>query len=188
VARTRGLDIISQAESIESFSDLRLQESSIATAGYLAELIDTLLPEDQPQRGVYDLTFSALRLINEGRDARVVTHVFEMGLLRQLGYRPELYRCVSCEANIEPETNGFALDGGVICPRCLRLRPDAIRVSLNALKLLRAIDRGEIERLFGLRAPATVWNEVGDLLARYIERVSGRESPARRVLNALRLE
>lgn len=188
VARTRGLDIISQAETIEHFSSLRLREAAIATASYLAELIDALLPEDQAHEPVYELTYAALRLLNEGRDPRLVTHVFEMGLLRQLGYRPELAHCVACNAAIEPETNGFSLDGGVICPRCLRVRPDASELSVNALKLLRSIDRGEIERLFSLRVPPAIWLEVGDLLARYIARVTGRESSARRVVESLRLE
>lgn len=188
IARTRGLDIVSQAETIEHFSDLRLNEAAIATAGYMAELIDALLPEDQAQEPVYELTFAALRLLNEGRDPRLVTHVFEMGLLRQLGYRPELARCVSCGTEIEPELNGFSLDGGVICPRCLRVRPDASEMSVNALKLLRSIDRGEIERLFSLRVPPPIWDEVGNLLARYITRVTGRESSARRVLESLGLE
>ena len=188
VARTRGLDIISQAETIEHFPNLRRSEAAIATAGYLSELVDALLPEEQTQEAVYELTYAALRLLNEGRDARLVTHVYEMGLLRQLGYRPELARCVSCDAEILPETNGFALDGGVICPNCLRVRPDAMPMSVNALKLLRSIDRGDIERLFTLRVPPAIWTETGDLLARYITRVTGRESSARRVVESLRLE
>jgi len=188
VARTRGLDIISQAETVEHFSELRLNEAAIATAGYLAELIDALLPEDQAQEAVYELTFAALRLLNEGRDPRLVTHIFEMGLLRQLGYRPELAHCVSCNAEIAPELNGFSLDGGVICPRCLRVQPDASEMSVKALKLLRSIDRGDIERLFTLRVSPVIWAEVGELLSRYIARVTGRESSARRVLESLRLE
>jgi DNA repair protein RecO (recombination protein O) len=188
IARTRGLDIVSQAETIEHFSLLRQTEAAIATAGYLAELLDALLPEDQTQEAAYELTYAALRLLDEGRDPRLVTHVFEMGLLRQLGYRPELTRCVSCGADIQPVQNGFSLDGGVICPNCLRVRPDATPMSVNALKLLRSIDRGEIERLFSLRVPLPIWDEIGDLLARYIARVTGRESSARRVLESLRLE
>lgn len=188
VARTRGLDIVSQAETIEHFSALRLNEAAIATAGYMAELLDALLPEGQAQEQVYELAFASLGLLNEARDPRLVTHVFEMGMLRQLGYRPELARCVSCGAEIAPEPNGFSLDGGVICPDCLRVRPDASAMSVNALKLLRSIDRGDIERLFLLRVPPAIWAEVGDLLARYIMRVTGRESSARRVLESLRLE
>src|SRR4029079_1777207 len=102
-----------------------------------------------------------------GRCATLVTRVFEMGVLVQLGYRPELQQCVMCGEEIRPEPNGFALDGGVICPNCFRVRPDAKTLSVTALKLLRAIDRGDIELLFSLRVPDAIWEEVGDRLAAY---------------------
>ena len=75
VARTRGLDIISQAEMLESFSHLRERESAIAIAGYLAELVDALVPEDERHEAVYDLLFAAYQLINDGGDERLVSHI-----------------------------------------------------------------------------------------------------------------
>ncbi|HQX62653.1 MAG TPA: DNA repair protein RecO [Thermomicrobiales bacterium] len=188
VARTRGLDIISQAEMLESFSHLRERESAIAIAGYLAELVDALVPEDERHEAVYDLLFAAYQLINDGGDERLVSHIGEMGLMRVLGYRPELSRCIVCGRDIEAEINGFSVEGGVVCPNCLVGRPDARPISVNALKMLRLIDRGEIQRLLSLRIPADVATEVGDHLARYITRQAGRDSAARRVVAELRLE
>lgn len=188
LARTRGLDIVSQAESIEPFPHLRTREIAIATAGYLAELVDRLLPDEEPHEDSWELLFASLRLLDEGRDPTIVARVFELGLVGQLGYRPELYRCLACGRELEPVVNGFSVEGGVVCADCLRYRPDAAEISANALKLLRAIDRGEIERLFGLRAPAGLWQEVDQVLARYLTRLTGRESNARRVLSELRLE
>jgi DNA repair protein RecO (recombination protein O) len=188
VARTRTVDIVSQAETIEAFAAVRQTELGIATAGYLCELVDALMPEEQAQEQVFELLFASLRLLSDGCDARLVRHVFEMGLLRQLGYRPELYLCVVCGVELEQEPNGFVPEGGAVCPRCLRRRPDAGELSVGTLKLLRAIDRGEIELLLRLRIAPQIWDEVGIALARYIERVTGRESYAMRVLAQLRLE
>ncbi len=188
IARARTLDIVSQAESIDGFSRLRQSENAIATAAYLAELVDVLLPEDQGNEAVFELLFAALHLLDEGQDVRLVTLVFEMGLLRHTGYRPELYRCLGCDNEMTPVENGFSSEGGVVCPNCRRLRPDAMPLSVNALKLLRAIDRGDIERLSGLRVPSEVWADLSNLLARYISRITGRESSARRVIGELRLQ
>lgn len=188
IARTRGLDIISQAESIETFQSLRLKESSIATAGYLAELVDALVPEDERHEEAYELLFAAFRLIDEGKDPQLVSYIAEVGFLRVLGYRPELERCIECERVIEPEPNGFSVEGGILCPACTRLRPEAQPISVNALKVLRMIDRGDVQRVLTLNIPAGVRREVDDHLARYIARRVGRESAARRVLSELRLE
>ena len=188
LARTRTLDIVSQAETIEAFAAVRRSELGIASAGYLCELVDALMPEEQAQESVFELLYACLGLLSAERDPRLVRHVFEMGLLRQLGYRPELYMCVACGAPLEQETNGFSADGGVVCPRCLRLRPEAEALPVRALKVLRTIDRGEIDLLSRLRVPASVWTEIDNALRRYLERVTGRESPAMRVLAQLRLE
>lgn len=188
IARARSLDIVSQAESIEAFPRLRQTEVTIAAAAYLAELVDVLLPEDLGNEAIFELLFASLRLLDEGRDVRLVTLVFEMGMLRQTGYRPELRHCVGCGADLLPQENGFSSEGGVVCPDCLRLRPDGLPLSVNALKLLRAIDRGEIERLASLRVPADVWLDLSSAFSRYIARITGRESSARRVIGELGLQ
>jgi DNA repair protein RecO (recombination protein O) len=188
IARTRGLDIISQAETINSFAGLRALEMAIGTAGYLCELVDRLVPEDQAHEAVYELLYASLGLLDLGRDPRLVSHIFEMGIIGHLGYRPDLQTCLSCGKALEPVENGLSGEGGVVCGDCLRYRPDAVPLSPNALKLLRAIDRGDLERLFGLRVPETVWLEIHHAMARYIARLTGRESGAQRVITELKLE
>jgi len=188
IARTRGLDIISQAETINAFSGMRVDETAIATAGYLCELVDRLVPEEQVNESVYELLYASLGLLDQRRDPRLVSHIFELGLVGQLGYRPDLQTCISCSTTVEPVVNGLSGEGGVVCGNCLRYRPDAVPISANALKLLRAIDRGDLERLFDLRVPEPVWNEIHHAMARYIARLTGRESGAQRVLTELQLE
>jgi DNA repair protein RecO (recombination protein O) len=188
IARTRGLDIVSQVETIAAFSDLRAHEAAIASAGYFAELVDTFLPDDQANDVAWELLFGALNLLDQRHDARLVTLIFEMGLLRAVGYRPQLDPCIACGEVLRPLRNGFSPEGGVVCDNCLPGRPDALPLGVNALKLLRAIDRGEIERLFAMRVPTDVWGELNPGLHAYITRVAGRESRALRVMLELRLE
>jgi DNA repair protein RecO (recombination protein O) len=188
IARTRGLDIVSQAETIAGFTELRAHEGAIATAGYLAELVDIFLPDDQANQSAWELLYGALNLLDQQRDTQLVTLIFEMGLLRAVGYRPQLDPCIVCGVPLRPVLNGFSPEGGVVCDNCRPGRPDALPLGVNALKLLRAIDRGEIERLFAMRVPPEVWRELDPALHAYITRVAGRESRARRVLLELRLE
>lgn len=188
VARTRGLDIVSQAETTDAFLALRADEASIASAGYMAESVDALVPEEQAQEGIFDLMCAALDLLDRGRDRRAVTCIFEMGLLRQLGYRPQLDPCVICGTPLTPQANGFSVEGGVVCHRCTVSRPNVLPISVNALKVLRAIDRGEIDRILSLRVAPEVWRDLDHALGAYISRIAGRESGAARVLRELRLE
>jgi DNA repair protein RecO (recombination protein O) len=188
IARTRGLDIVSQAETVQSFAGMRVNEAAIATAGYIAELVDALMPDEQVSEAVFELVHASFGLLSDGRDPRMVARVFELAFLRNLGYRPELGQCIICEREVQPVENAFSPDGGVVCDRCAAARPDASRLSVNALKLLRAIDRGDIERLFFLRVPPEIWAEVDFALSRYLARLTGRESSARRVIIELGLD
>lgn len=189
IARTRGLDIISQAEIGEAFSTLRTDEGSIAAAGRLAELVDLLTPEEQPHEGLFDLTRASLALLDRGADdRRAVLLIFQMGLLRHLGYRPRLDPCIGCGTSLRPESNAFSPEGGVLCSDCARSRADAVPLPVNALKLLRLIDRGEVERVLSLRASAGLWDLLDAALGAYIARIAGREPGAPRVLRELKLE
>jgi DNA repair protein RecO (recombination protein O) len=188
IARTRGLDIISQAETIDPFTTLRANEASIATAGYMAELVDVLVPEEQPQEGVFSLMHAALDLLDRGKDRHAVTFVFQMGLLRELGYRPRLDPCIVCGATLRQESNGFSVDGGVVCRNCTVTRPGVFPLSVGALKLLRAVDRAEVDRVLNLRVHASVWNELDGALGAYITRIAGRELGSASVMRELRLE
>ena len=56
----------------------KAQAAKLIVPLYVADLTDTLMPEDQAQEAVYELLFAALRLLDEGRDPRLVTHVFAL--------------------------------------------------------------------------------------------------------------
>ena len=63
---------------------------------------------------------------------------FEIQLLDLLGFRPELFYCVSCREEIRPQDQFFSADGGgVLCPKCGRERPGVRPVSMEALKYFR---------------------------------------------------
>lgn len=188
VARTRGLHIISQAEARNSYPGLRSSERAIATAGVMAELLDSLTPEDQPNRGVSDLLVAGLTLLDAGRDPQLILVAFQLGLLGQLGYRPELVRCSVCTNELEPIEQGFSLETGVVCPRCRRSAPDVVPMSLDALKLMRVIDRGELSALLGLDIDPLIVEEADHLLTAYVRQITGKSSRARDVVRELRLQ
>ena len=188
VAQTRGLHIISQAEALNVFQDLKANERAIATAGLFVELIDSMTPDEQPNRDVSDLLVASLTLLNDGRDPSLILVAFQLGLLRHLGYKPELSRCSMCGNDLVPGEHGFNLESGVVCGDCRRIAPSVLPISLDALKLLRAIDRGELSALLNLRIEPRIVGEADEILAHYTQRILGKPSRAREVFRELRLQ
>src|SRR5262249_5419935 len=115
----RDLDVISQADTLESFRAVR-EDLHLAThAYYLAEMVDLLTEDHLENRAVFDTLVDGLHDLAASDDSRLVLVIFHLRLLDALGYRPELRQCVTCRATIEPNRNHFSsLLGGVLCPVC----------------------------------------------------------------------
>ncbi len=188
IARTRGLDIISQAESLAQYPRLRESEVAIATAGYIAELLDSLVPENEPHPDIFDGTRAAFDLLDAGSDPLLVRLAQQLGMMRALGYQPRLMTCLQCGCDIHPGGNAFAPDGGVVCVNCALTRPDAWRLDDDALKLLRVIDRGDVLQLFRLRMPPEAIRSAAMTIERYTDGVIGYRSRAQEVIGQLGLE
>jgi len=84
---------------------------------------------------------------------------FEIYLLSCIGYEPLLRTCAHCHTELQPEENGFtpAL-GGAVCPQCSHLWTQSL--SLNALKVLRVLQRTEWERVPHFHLDARLHGEI----------------------------
>src|SRR5947207_3028414 len=86
----RELDVISQADTLESFRAIREDLDLTAHAYYLTELVDLLTEDRQENRIVYDLLLDGLQHLVEAGDVRLVIILFQLNLLDAVGYQPEL--------------------------------------------------------------------------------------------------
>jgi DNA repair protein RecO (recombination protein O) len=175
----RDLDVVSQADTLESFRHIR-EDLVLAThAYYLAEVVDLLTEDRQEHRAVFDILVDSFRLLGQGTDARLVLIAFHLRLLEALGYRPELRQCVGCGHVIEPVGNHFSpLQGGALCPGCGPSDASARRIGVPALKLLRIVQQSRA--MPAVNAPSGVAREAEAALRDYAEHIVERRlrSPA----------
>jgi DNA repair protein RecO (recombination protein O) len=178
-ATGRELDVISQADTLESFRTVREDLVLTTHAYYLAEVVDLLTEDKMENRAVFEALTDGLRDLAEAADARLVLVIFHLRLLEALGYRPELRECVACRKTIEPERNQFsASSGGVLCPSCGPREATAHAVGTSTLKLLRFLQQTHGQR--AVSASPHVSREAEALLRDYAEHIVERRlrSPA----------
>jgi DNA repair protein RecO (recombination protein O) len=139
LVRGRTFDLVTQGQSLEQFETLRTDLWRVSQAFYAAELVDRFTEEQHPVPGAYDCLLKHLRRQNSpALDSGLLTHAFELEWLGLMGYRPQLYRCVRCAAEIRPERNALSYhDGGVLCPACGAIVAGAVPISAGALRILR---------------------------------------------------
>jgi DNA repair protein RecO (recombination protein O) len=138
VAVGRQLDIVSQADTLESYRPLREDLSRIGYAHYVCELVDAFAGEQQANFPLYALIAETLRRVADADDLALVTRSFEVQLLGLTGFRPQLVRCLQCGEEIRPEANRFSARlGGVLCPACGASDQSAPAITAGALKVMR---------------------------------------------------
>jgi DNA repair protein RecO (recombination protein O) len=184
----RTFDVITQASVGEAWLHLRDRLESAATAWYIGELAERAVEERAAAYPVYALLRRAFQLLDDGMAPGRVARWYEYGLADALGMRPEVDRCVECDRALE-EHDTFrwvpAL-GGIVCQRHPGPPAEQVGLSLDALKLLRAYRRLDIEALAALRLPQSVESEVEDALRRFLRYVLERDARSLAFLDEVR--
>jgi DNA repair protein RecO (recombination protein O) len=178
LARGRDLDVITQVEVAHAWLRLRDELEATATAWYLGELADRAVEERAGSHPIYGLLRRACQLLDDGMAPGRVARWFESGLADALGVRPELDRCVECHRVLEErdEFRWVPALGGVLCDQHPAPPAESAALSLNALKLLKAYRRLDVEALAALRVPPHVESEVETTMRRYTRFILEREA------------
>lgn len=169
LARGRDLFILTQVESIDGYPALREDLVLLGYASYVIELIDRSTTDVEENRSLYNLLIQTLSRLNRGDNPNLATRYFEIRLLDYIGFRPQLFSCVQCNAKIQAEDQYFsAIQGGVLCPKCGQLLPEARQISMLALKFLRHYQRSSYREASRAGIPESVFNEMENLVQYYI--------------------
>lgn len=138
LARGRNLDIITQAQTIDNFIELKDNLELISCSFYISELIDSFTEENVEDRALFSLLLNTLRDLSTNKESDRILRYFEIHLLDHLGYRPQLGKCTGCGRQLQPEVNYFSPShGGAVCRECGYPDINARILSVNALKVLR---------------------------------------------------
>lgn len=175
VAQGRTWDIVSQAEIVEPYRDLREDLDKTSNAYYLAELVDRFTEEHDPNQPLFELLAVTLAHLSSN-DPFLALRYFELHLLGLTGYQPQLFFCLACNEALEPVDNYFHIaDGGTLCPEHGKDRPNAELLSLPVLKVLRFLQTEPWDKVSRLQLNANTRQHGESLLMRYITFVLERQ-------------
>ena len=188
LARGRTFDVVTEVKVGHAWLRLRDDLESAATAWYLAELADRSLEERHAAEPLYALLRRAYELLDAGMAPGRVARWYEVHLLDELGSRPEVDRCVECDRVLESDERFRWVPplGGVVCERCPGPSHDRASLSLEALKLLKAYQRLDIEAIAELRLASAVEREVEADLRDFVRIVLERDARSLAFLDEVR--
>lgn len=163
----KGLHNLSQAEIVHSGQILRDDLEKFAYASYITELLDASTAEEDPSEKIFSLLAGTLSLGEQGR-FKLAVRAFEIRLMRDLGYEPELYQCLSCREALQNKLF-FTEQGGVLCQNCQVHVPGSTPLTNGTWELMKRLLEWEFSRLKVLHPAPGNEEELRRLMRKYLD-------------------
>lgn len=155
---------------LESFDGLRGDIAALSLGCYIAECLNTLSVEDQPDPPLMQLGLNSLYALSRGLySMEHIKAAFELRLMCLAGYTPELGVCAVC-GKAEPESPVLSLSSGRICCRaCRTAELGAVSPLCDAsLAALRYICTAPAKQLFSYSLEETAQRRLSDAAESYL--------------------
>ncbi|WP_462399745.1 DNA repair protein RecO [Lacticaseibacillus pantheris] len=182
--RADGLSFIRQAADLSAHPHISADIETDAYATYILALIDMAYPDGEPIPQWFDFAASALRRIDEGVDAAILTNIAEVQLLAAFGVAPHWEDCVVCHRTDLP-LDFSEKYGGLLCRDHWELDGRRYHASAKAIYLLRLFATVPLSRLGQVNVAPTTRRELRVLLDRIYDDMVGATPRAKRFIDQM---
>jgi len=132
----------------EGHLELRRDLRGIYLGLYAAELVSRLFEEHDPHPQLFDRLENTIPELATRRREEVFLS-FEVDMLRESGYLPELFACVECGTTMESTRGNVgyggcyfsAALGGLVCRNCEGTTPDRMEIDARLVRMVQGILR-----------------------------------------------
>lgn len=165
----RTLYSVNSCEPIETFFDLRNDIVRLTHASYMAELISDSIQEEQPSQSILSLFLNSLyMLIKADKLPSLVTRIFELRLMTELGFAPVAEACGNCGKDPREQSFFSFRSCAVLCGSCANTGAGDIAIRPGTLKAMRHIIYSQPEELFKFELAPVILDELGRLIDRFL--------------------
>lgn len=152
LARRSGSYLITEAQPLEVFFELREDLGRLALAQYFCEVAQTLAPPGESAAQFLNLLRGTLKLLcrDPQRPLPIVKAAFEMRMLSMAGYMPDLIGCVQCRRYAAETMYFYPQEGHLLCRACREAARNSGGIGLHpgGLTALRHTVYADLPKLF----------------------------------------
>jgi DNA repair protein RecO (recombination protein O) len=187
-SRGRNVDTITGAQTVNAFLPLKNDLWLTSCGLYVAELVNQFAAEHQENYPLFQLMLDTLQRLCQQNNRELTLRYFEVHLLENAGYRPQLRECVACHKALEPVANAFSASaGGMLCPVCSAMSQSfSFPLSVNAQKVLRLLQSDDYNTASRVKIDAELARELENVLSGYLKHLLERELKSAAWLESLR--
>lgn len=184
------LHLVSQADKIDNFSGVRKNIERAASASFMMELINNLMPLEDKNEEVFNLVLASLKELETNYNPEKIATIFKIKMLNLSGFKPHLDSCVSCMDKITVDKitgqSKFSLSlGGLLCGRCMPKDPAARAIFRGTIATILHIEKNSFTASLNLGMNPQIKKELGLILNSFLNFHLGKELRSQKLLNKL---
>ena len=162
---------LNSAEPIHIFYELRNSLTKLSLASYFADVLHFCIRPEAQSADILRLFLNTLHYLeSDKRSEAQLKALFELRLMSDIGYMPDIIMCRGC-GEFEPEELFFRIsDGSFLCSDCFDgdEQGDYYKIQLPVLHSIRHIVLTDFDRLFNFRASDTTLTVLGEVAEKYL--------------------
>ena len=163
-----GLSILTEAEILNDFKNIKTDLTKIGFVTYLIDLASQVMKESN-ENEIFTILEAALLKIENNFDPLVITNIVELKYLKFLGVFPILDKCAKC-SNTNDIVTINSQAGGYLCKNCYK---NEYITDKKTVKLLRMYDLVDLSKIKELNIKDINKKEINIFLENYYTEYTG---------------
>jgi len=162
------LHLISQCDLKQYYFPIREDYKKSLAANYILELVDIIMPSQEPNEKIYILMKEYLKHLESAKDIDKLVHIFQIKILGLSGFRPHIDSCVKCQKQVVGRVRFSLASGGLVCANCPTIGKDFAIISNGTVSTMLHIERSTFEQALRLGLPLTIKKELKYVLNNFL--------------------
>lgn len=165
---SRDMYIITSADLIDNFYNLKNNMDAFFNGNYILELISYVAQENEVDFRIFDMTVSVLHYLSTmTKDLNKLIAAYELKLVSMLGYKPDFKHCISCGNEIKENSKFSIKDGGLLCNDCVNFG-SGINVTYSEILTMEKILKIKFESIDSVEVNQRILQIIRKFLFYYI--------------------
>ncbi len=166
----KSLDRLNQTDIKESFSKLREDLFRMAYGTYVLDLVRETTFEEDSNEGIFVLLLKTLYLLVTEEDLEIIMRIFELRMMRLLGFQPVLEYCQQCTNPIGENNLQFHLGaGGIVCSNCSKeISGSTVSISRGTIEIMKHFLNSNYRQLKKLKVSEYARREMEQVIEPFV--------------------
>ncbi|MDD3274331.1 MAG: DNA repair protein RecO [Candidatus Omnitrophica bacterium] len=179
------LHLVSQADKTEDFTRIRQSIDRAAAAGFMMELVNSVMQPEDKNEEVFDLAVSCLKELETNYSPDKISTIFKIKMLNLSGFKPHFDSCVSCLEKVTGQSKFSLSLGGLLCPRCAPKDPASRWIFRGTIATVLHIERNGFAQSLNLGMNPQIKKELDLILNSFLNFHLGRELKSQKLIHKL---